>query len=218
MKLTLLLIPFLVISIILKAQQDPEAKKILDQVSVKAKNNQTIQSDFELAIDNKRENKTSKSKGSVRVKGEKYYMESMGTQVYFDGKTLWSYMTDINEVNITSPDSANEDFIENPSKIFSFYDRDFKYHLVGETKLDEGWMYEIDLFPKNLNQPYSRIKIFVNRDTYDLFMVKAVSKEGIDYSAYLRNTKYNVPMSDDIFIFQPEKHKGIEIVDMRNKK
>jgi outer membrane lipoprotein carrier protein len=218
MKAIFIYFPFLIISIVLTAQQDPEAGKILDQVSAKAKINQTIQSDFELVIENKRENQTSKSKGFVKIKGEKYYMESMGTQVYFDGKTLWSYMTDINEVNISLPDSTNEDFVENPSKIFSFYNRDFKYHLVGETKLDETWMYEIDLFPRSLNQPYSRIKIFINRDTYDLYMVKAVSKDGIDYSAYLRNTKYNIPMSDDIFRFHPEKHKGIEIVDMRTNK
>jgi outer membrane lipoprotein carrier protein len=202
----------------LSAQQDPEAAKILEQVSAKARNNQTIQADFELVIENKREKQTSKSKGFVKIKGEKYFMESMGTEVYYDGKTLWSYMTDLNEVNISRPDTSNADFVENPSKIFSFYNRDFKYHLVGETKLNEGWMYEIDLFPKTLDQPYSRIKVYVLRDTYDLFMVKAISKEGIDYIAYIRNTKYNVPMSDDIFRFKPEKHKGIEIVDLRNVK
>jgi outer membrane lipoprotein carrier protein len=202
----------------LTAQQDPEAGKILDKVSAKAKSNQTIQSDFELVIENKRENQTSKSKGVIKIKGEKYYMESMGTQVYFDGKTLWSYMQDVNEVNISMPDTSDEDFVENPAKLFTFYNRDFKYHLVGETRLENIAMYEIDLFPMNLNQPYSRIKIFVNHDTYDLFMITAVSKDGIDYSASLRNTKYNISISDDIFRFQPEKHKGIEIVDMRNKK
>jgi outer membrane lipoprotein carrier protein len=218
MKLSYLFLAFLFITCLTSAQQDQEALKILDQVAAKAKNNQTIQADFELVIDNKREKQTSKSKGFLKIKGEKYFMESMGTQVYFDGITLWSYLTDINEVNISHPDSTNDDFIENPSKIFSFYNRDFKYHLVGETKLDEGWMYEIDLFPKTLEQPYSRIKIFIYRDTYDLFMVKAISKEGIDYSAYIRNTKYNTPMSDDLFRFQPAKHKGIEIVDLRKTK
>jgi outer membrane lipoprotein carrier protein len=218
MKILYLFLSLHLITSVLTAQEDPEALKILDQVSAKAKNNQTIQADFELVIDNKRENKTSKSKGFVKIKGEKYFMESMGTQVYFDGKTLWSYMADVNEVNISQPDSTSDDFVENPAKLFSFYNRDFKYHLVGETKLDEGWMYEIDLFPKSLDQPYSRIKIYIFRDTFDLFMVKAVSKEGIDYSAFIRNTKYNIPMSDGLFSFQPAKHKGIEIVDLRNTK
>lgn len=205
-----LFIPFSTFS-----QQDPEAKKILDQVSLKVKNCQTIQSDFELVIENKKENKSSKSKGLVKIKGEKYYMESMGSKVYFDGKTLWSYMEDVNEVTISQPDQTDNDFVENPTKIFTFYNRDFKYHLVGEARMAEGWMYEIDLFPMTLDQPYSRIKLFVNRESKELFLIKAVAKDGMAYSAYIRNTKYDLPMNDGLFQFQPEKHKGIEVVDLR---
>jgi outer membrane lipoprotein-sorting protein len=118
------------------SQQDPEAKKILDQVSAKTKNSQTIQSDFELVIENKKENKLSKSKGLIKIKGEKYYMESMGSKVYFDGKTMWSFMEDVNEVTISQPSQTDDDFVENPAKIFTFYNRDFKYHLVGEAKME----------------------------------------------------------------------------------
>jgi outer membrane lipoprotein-sorting protein len=197
------------------SQQDPEAKVILDRVAEKTKNYSTIQADFELIIENHRDGKNSKSIGSVKMKGEKYYIESMGSKVYFDGKTIWSYMEDLNEVNISVPDSAKEDFIENPTKIFSFYNRDFKYQLIGEVQTDEGWMYEIDLFPNNLDQPYSRFKLLVHRDTDDIYKVTAVGKEGVDYTAYIKNTKYNKPLTDDLFVFKPEKHKGIEINDMR---
>jgi hypothetical protein len=76
-------------------------------------------------------------------------------------------------------------------------------------------MYEIDLFPIILDQPYSRIKIFVGRDNYELFLISAINKDGMIYSAYIRNTKYNLPMNDALFQFFPEKHKGIEVVDLR---
>ena len=202
-------------SLTIKAQQDPEAKKILDQVSEKTKNYSTIQSDFELIIDNRQENKKTESKGSLKIKGNKYYMESMGTKVYYDGKTLWSFMEDINEVTISEPDESSDDFVENPARIFEFYNRDFKYRLVGEVNTDAGWMYEIDLFPMNLNQPYSRFKILVLRDTKEIYMIKAIGKDGIDYTVYLKNAKYDQPLSDDIFIFNPAKHKGVEITDLR---
>jgi outer membrane lipoprotein carrier protein len=201
----------------LNAQQDPEAKKILDRVSEKNKSYSTIQVNFVLSIDNRRENQKSSTSGLIKIKGEKYYMESMGTKVYFNGKIMWSYAEDINEVTISEPDTVSGDFVENPALIFDFYNRDFKYHLVGESKLDAGWMYEIDLFPKELNQPYSRFKIFIRRDTDELYMVKAIGKDGVDYSAYLKDPKYNQPIGDEVFTFKPEKHKGIEVVDMRMK-
>jgi outer membrane lipoprotein-sorting protein len=206
---------FLSCNILLNAQQDPEAKTILDRVSAKNKNYSTIQTKFLLTIENRRDDKKSSTTGLLKIKGAKYYMESFGTKVFYNGETLWTYTEDNNEVTINEPDSASGDLVENPAMIFDFYNHDFKYHLVGETKIDAGWMYEIDLFPINLEQPYSRFKIYVKRDSDELYMVKAIGKDGVDYTAYLKDLKYNEPISDDAFIFKPEKYKGVEIVDMR---
>lgn len=197
------------------AQQDPEAKKILDRVSEKTKNYSSIVADFELIINNRRDDMTSNSKGIIKLKGNKYYLESMGSKIYFDGNTLWSYMEDINEVTITEPDTSEGDFMENPIRIFDFYNRDFKYRYTGETQLDGIRMYEIDLFPINLDQPYSRFKIFVDIETEHLYMISAVAKDGVDYTAYIRNAKYNQSIDDSQFRFDPGKYKGIEVVDMR---
>jgi outer membrane lipoprotein-sorting protein len=197
------------------SQQDPEAKVILDRVAEKTKTYSSIQADFELIIENKQDNKTSKNVGSIKIKGNKYYVESMGSKVYYDGKTMWSYLEDLNEVNISSPDTTKEDFIENPAKIFNFYNRDYKYQLVGEVRMDAGWMYQIDLFPNNLDQPYSRYKLFIHKDSDDLYKVVAVGKDGINYTANIKNAKYNESLNDDFFTFKPEKHKGIQINDMR---
>jgi len=70
---------------------------------------------------------------------------------------MWAYASDINEVVITEPDNTNEDFLSNPVKIFTGYNRDFKYLHQGETIVSGVPFHEIDLFPRNLNQPYSRI-------------------------------------------------------------
>lgn len=197
------------------AQQDPEAKKILDRVAAKSKQYLSIQTDFELVIENRRDDFTSSSKGSLKMKGDKYYMESLNTKVYFDGTTLWTFMEDINEVTITEPDKSTDDFIENPTLLFEFYNRDFKYRLVGESKFDSGWMYEIDLYPNNLNQPYSRFKILIKRDTEELYMVQAIGKDGLDYTAFLTHAVYNKVLDDALFTFDPDQHKGIELIDMR---
>jgi outer membrane lipoprotein carrier protein len=70
--------------VFLNAQQDPEAKKILDRVSAKNKNYTTIQTKFVLTIENRRENKKSSTSGFLKTKGPKYYMESFGTKVYYE--------------------------------------------------------------------------------------------------------------------------------------
>ena len=128
---------------------------------------------------------------------------------------MWSFLEDINEVTITEPDQEGEDFIDNPAKIFNWYNRDFKYHYVGESNLDNIWMHEIDLFPNNLNQPYSRFKVFVKKDNNDLYLISAIGKEGTDYSIFIKDIKTNLPVGDTEFEFDITKHKKIEVVDMR---
>ena len=68
-----------------------------------------------------------------------------------------------NEVTITEPAKMTRNFMSNPAKIFTLYNRDFKYRYVRETTLNGLNAMKLIFIPKNLNQPYSRIKIFVNQ-------------------------------------------------------
>ncbi len=219
MRKNILTCSFILLSLCSFAQdymvQDSAAKVILDQVSNKLTGYTSILADFELVIDNRMEDLHSKNSGSIQIKGDKYYMESMGNQVYYDGKTMWSYMTDINEVTITEPKTGDSDFVDNPALIFSFYNRDFKYRLIGEIKKEQRLMYEIDLYPKNLDQPYSKFKLFVDKKTEMIYMVKAVSKDAIDYTIYITNTKFNLKINDNQFSFTPSDHPKVEVIDMR---
>jgi outer membrane lipoprotein carrier protein len=197
------------------AQQDPAAKEILDRVATKTSQYRSIQADFELiVVDHKEDNKNA-SNGKIIIKGEKYKMTSSGTEVYFDGKTMWNYVPADNEVTITEPDSQDGDFLSNPAQVLTLYNRDFKYSYRGETTIDGKAMHEIDLFPKNLDQRYSRIKVFITKDTEQLAIISSVGKDGVDYSVFLNNLVSNRDIADDVFIFDPAKHKKITIVDMR---
>ena len=162
-------------------QQDSDARIILERVAEKAKSYKSIQADFELVIEDRKENIQTFSGGQILLKGNKYKVESMGSIVYFDGKTIWTYTEEFDEVIINEPDSLDDNFISNPAKIFYWYNRDFKYRYVGETLVNDRKMHEIDLYPRNLDQPYSRFKIFIDVDKDILSTIKVSGKDGIDY-------------------------------------
>jgi len=208
----LLLIP---LCFTIKAQQDPEAKAILDRMAEKIRQYQSIQYDFALIVFDHKENHKNTSKGSIIIKGDKYKVTSGSTTVYYDGTTMWTHAEDDNEVTITEPDNQDDDFLSNPASVFTFYNRDFKYMYRGETTVDSMEMHEIDLFPRNLDQPYSRIKIFIEKNSDRLAIVSAVGKDGVDYSVFLKNMVTNKIFPDEVFTFEPAKHKKITVVDMR---
>jgi outer membrane lipoprotein-sorting protein len=199
----------------LAAQQDPAAQEILDRVATKTKQYQSFQADFSLIVVDHKEDTRNTSVGNIIIKGEKYRITAAGSTVYFDGKTMWTYVQDDNEVTITEPDSQDDNFLSNPANIFTWYNRDFKYQYRGETTIEGIEMHEIDMFPKNLDQPYSRIKIFIVKDSEQLAIISSIGKDGIDYSVFVKNFIPDKVVADDAFIFDPVKHKKVTIIDMR---
>ncbi len=195
--------------------QDPVAGKILDRMALKTQAMQSMQADFELVIEDRKEKTKNISSGNVLIKNNKYKINSQGSTVYFNGKTMWTYIQDNNEVTITEPDTEPDDFLGNPAAFFTLYKRDFKYRYVQETTINGAGAHEIDLFPKNLNQPYSRIKVFIGSKSDLPMVIKSVGKDGVDYSVTLKNLLLDKETSDAVFTFDAAKFKKVEIVDMR---
>jgi outer membrane lipoprotein-sorting protein len=105
--------------------------------------------------------------------------------------------------------------MSNPAVFFTLYNRDFKYRYVRETTRNGSGCHEIDLFPKNMNQPYSRIKVFIGIKSDLPEIISSIGKDGVDYTVYLRNMVLDREVTDAIFTFDPAKYRKVEVVDMR---
>lgn len=195
--------------------QDPVAGQILERVAKKTNSLSSLQTDFELVIHDRKDGTRTTSKGTLLLKKEKYRLNSEGSMVYFDGTTMWTFIPENNEVTITQPELTSGNFLSNPSSFFDSYKEDFKYRYVREHVQNGIICQELDLFPKNLNQPYSRIKVIVNKTTDLPESISSIGKDGVDYIVSLKNVVINKLIADSEFTFNPSKHKKIEIVDMR---
>ena len=112
--------------------QDTAAGVVLDRVALKFNTMKSLQSNFELVISDRKEKTINASSGNLMLKKKKYKLVSEGNTVYFDGTTMWTYVSATNEVTITEPDKQGGDFMSNPAGFFSYYKRDFKYRYVKE--------------------------------------------------------------------------------------
>jgi outer membrane lipoprotein-sorting protein len=195
--------------------QDPQAGQVLDRVALKAKSMESMQADFTLIIEDRKEKTKNSSTGSFLVKKNMYKISSEKSVVFFNGKTMWTYLADQNEVTITEPGTRTDDFMSNPAQFFTTYQHDFKYRYVRETTVNGSRCHEIDLFPRNLDQPYSRIKIFINVQSDLPEIISSIGKDGIDYIVYLKNTILGKDVDNAAFSFDPAKYRKVEIVDMR---
>lgn len=196
--------------------QDPEAKKILDKVALLAKSTTGMTLSFSYKAESLADKSTITQTGTAWMKGEKYKIDLKESQLYFDGANLYNYIVDAKEVNIMKPEgSYDEFFLANPSKIFTFYQKDYKYRLVGEAKLMGSECYEIHMFPFSLDRGYSRVIVFVDKNTNYIVSVKLFGKSGDRYTIDLKNYKTNLALNDAFFVFDRKKHPGVEVIDMR---
>lgn len=195
--------------------QDDQAERILDDFSSKIKTYKCIRAGFTLTSIDLKEGTSDTYEGKITIKGEKFRLNVMDSETYFDGETLWNYLQDVNEVNISEPDPEDYIIQNNPFRLFDEYQAKFKYKYVGEISEAGKTLYEIDLFPINIEQEYSRIKIRIEKTGMDLYSAKYFRKDGYHFLVEISGMTSNPEIPDSHFTFNPSDHPGVEIIDLR---
>jgi outer membrane lipoprotein-sorting protein len=197
------------------AQQDPEAKKILDKLSEKTKSYKIIKTDFKIDYKNIKDNTQNTSNGTIVMKQDMYRMNFLGAESFFDGKTLWNYIPEVSEVNITEQDSNSEDIFSNPKKIFTIYEKGYKYQFINSITEKNIDYYIIDLYPIDLDEEYSRIRLQISAKEMFLNSAAIFGKEGSQYYISFDNYDTRTDFEDSYFIFNSKDYPEVEIIDMR---
>lgn len=213
MKLKLALITLFAFQINLaNAQQDPKAKAILDDLSAKTKSYSTIKADFNYTLENKAEGINETQSGTIALKGDKYALKIAGQEVISDGKTVWTYLPDAEEVQITEVDPEENEGQINPSNIFTLYESGFNYKFVSEAQS----IAQINLFPTDVDEAaYHTIKLYVDKTKLQLTKIVIMGKEGDSYTYNIKGFTPNMSIPDSKFTFNTAAHPDVEVNDLR---
>ncbi len=196
-------------------KNDPDAKKILDQVSAKAKSYKTIQADFTLEIQNAAGKVEGSKKGKVYLKGTQYHVSITGQEIFCDGKNSWSYDKSTNEVTINKVDPTVKTIT--PEKFFTdFYDKDFLYKLNGDVKQGNKNLQEVELTPVDKTKTFYKVYLYIDKATKMIYSLKSLEKNGAKNIVTINKLVGNTAISDDLFVFNKAKYPGVEEIDLRN--
>ena len=194
----------------LNAQNNPQAEKILADLLAAAKTN-AIKTSFKLTMREKNDSQPQSTSGTFTLKGNKFVLEMDAMKSWFDGKTQWSYVPQNNEVSITEP-TEKELSETNPMAILSSFKS--KCIIRFSTKVKSEQNYCIEMTPKIKND-ISNIEVQVNKSTGNLFSIRLTNKNGNTSLLTLSNFQKGINVTDNIFIFNASKYKGITVNDLR---
>ena len=198
------------------AQDDVKAKAILDELSAKTKAYTNIKASFSYNMENKASKVNETQEGTIYIKGNKYKLEIAGQEVISDGKSVWTYLKDANEVQINNaPDPSSEEGI-NPSTIFTIYEKGFKYKFENERTEGGKVIQTINLYPIDVKgKAYHTIKLNIDKNAKQIISVKIFGKDGNNSTYTVKSFTPNTELSDTMFAFNPAKYPKIEVIDLR---
>jgi outer membrane lipoprotein-sorting protein len=192
-------------------QNDKEAVKILDRFSELALAAPSVSMKFNLETIDQVEGTNNSVSGSIILSKDKYRLEMTDNIIWFNGETSWSYLPAEKEVTVAKPDKKDNSFQSKPSSVFSIYKKGYKTRLLEE----KANSYLIDLYPEELDSDHVRIRLSIGKPSLDLKSIEYKYKNGVTVNLTVKEYDLKQNPDNSAFVFQPEKYKGVEIIDMR---
>jgi len=199
----------LLISVNFSFAQDIKAKKLLDEVTAKAKTYNNIVLDFKVAVQNLKKEINQESKGNVTIAGEKYVLNMMGTTKIFDGKKIYAIIPEDEEVTISSPSGQDAEFT--PAKMLTFFNSGFKYSWDIAQNTKGRTIQYIKLSPTNSKDHRKEVLIGIDNQTKNIYTIIEVAKDGTKTTIVINSFKTNQPISKNEFTFDSTKYPNYYI-------
>ena len=190
------------------AQNDPNAKKVLDMVSAKVKSFTTITANFSInSVSSKGKNNGVKS-GVISIKGAKYVLAQGKMQVISDGVKTYNF-DGVKTITVTSLEESGQSL--SPQKILSGdYAKDFVCKLIG-TKAGQS---EIEMKPIDPRKNFSKVNVFVNNAKSMITKAVILDKSNNTLIVSFSNLVSNKVLDNTLFVFNKAKYpKDVEILD-----
>ena len=192
--------------------QAQKAQDILDKTAAKLKNSGGIEAVFE-ATAFKGTKETGNASGTIKVKGNKFKIESNSLTTWFDGKTQWTLLAGSDEVNVSTPTAAELQAI-NPYSFINIYKKGYTATLA-KASYEGKSVHEVRLVATSKKSSMQKILLTIDPTTLMPLSVRFKNAKGDWTRIRVRSIKTGRKFADAVFTFDAKQHPGIEIIDLR---
>ncbi|MDE5785136.1 MAG: outer-membrane lipoprotein carrier protein LolA, partial [Duncaniella sp.] len=180
------------------------ASSILSKAAEKLAAAKSVSADYTVTADGRTLN------GSITVAGEKFLIDSREIKSWFDGKTQWTYSSEIGEVNITEP-TAEELTQVNPFAIINAFRSNFNARTVSETPT----AVTIEMLPRHSGGDIKKVLLTLQRSTFFPSRIVITLSSGAPLTISIRSISEGMKLPDSYFRFTQSALPGVEVVDLR---
>ncbi len=205
-----LLIIALLFSTLTNAQNETQAKNLLDEVAAKVKSYKNIVIDFKYSLNNAKENINQESKGDVALSGDLFVLNIMGITKIFDGTKNYTISPEDEEITISKYDEGTDDSIT-PSKMLNFFNTGFQYAWDIQQNINGRKIQYIKLTPISSKDQRKNILLGIDIQTKHIYNLIEIGKNGTKTTLSIVGFKVNQPLSSNHFTFNKSKYPNYYI-------
>lgn len=198
-KLTLL---FIIFHFSLLTSLAQTAKEVLDKCAAAVSSKDGVKADFTMTSA-----QYGSASGSIAVKGQKFCAQTSVATMWFDGKTLWTYMAKNDEVSVTTPTAQRLQTL-NPYNFINLYRQGFKY-----TMTKAASTYNVHLTAKDKGRGVQEMFITVDKANWHPTEVKLLQKQ--KWTTFTITNLKTSKLDDATFRFNSKDFPSAEVIDLR---
>lgn len=205
---------FILLTLVLAGttQAQNNSQKILDELAKKTNAAQNIQVGFSYEMENTDADIHEATEGSLVVSGDKYILKIAGQEIICDGKTIWTYIADAEEVQINEVDEE-ESF--SPTKLLSSYTDDYDASLEKEYTENGRKYYLMKLKPKDNDSGFDYVHLKIEKEKMQLSAFILYDFDNNVFSYIIKEYLTDIALGENAFSFDETKYPDVEIIDMR---
>ena len=195
--------------------QDPVAQDILDKVSQRIDNYRSLEVRFNIFIEVP-QSEMIERKGQLIQQGRQFVMNTGDQEIFCDGKYIWIYQPEINEVQWNNFDPDEEGALNTPLDYLRMYKTgEYEYAMTNYGKEDGVDMNYIEFKPKDKYSEFSKVRLSITRATNELYEARAFYKDGTRITLEMVEMNPNLNFEEGDFTFNKTNYPGVYIEDLR---
>ncbi len=203
-----LLICTLAFALPVAAQRPADAKEILERTAETFKKAGGVRIAFTVRAAG------NSSVGTIRLKGDKFLLETDGVTTWFDGHTQWSYLASGDEVNVSEPTPEELQGI-NPYALLSLYENGYDLKIGKADNPRFKSLHKVVLTATERKQDLQCIILYVTKDTYRPIQVSMARRGGEAAVILIESYHTGEAYPDTLFTFDEKAYPTAELIDLR---
>jgi hypothetical protein len=130
----------------------------------------------------------------------------LGVNQLFDGKKIYTIISEDEEVNISSTDNEDSSTLT-PSKFFSFYKNGFTYSWGALKNMSGRKIQYVKLIPIDSNSEISNVQLGVDVKTNHIYRLVETGNNSTVTTLTITQFNANQPLSSKLFVFDEARYK-----------